>query len=119
MKALLITVANLTMSIPCETCDLDWARKHLDCEYIEIVRPVGLPRKFVMLIDEEGKLKEHYINPICSKLYGYDKHGDYIAGNALIVKEERINGEPDLCGMDDGDLEELQNAILKALKGGE
>lgn len=116
MKTLLVTTFNMLHAInwPSEFT-LEWAEKIIDCDCIEIVRPRGLPRKFVMLIDEEGKLKEHFINPICSKLYGYDEHGDYIAGDALIVKEAIINGEPDFTGLDDSDLAELRTTLMEVI----
>ena len=41
-----------------------------------------------MLIDEEGKLRDQdlLINCVASDLYGADRHGDPIIGNAVIVK---------------------------------
>lgn len=117
MKALLVYANNLVRSIDFpDNFTLQWAEEIIgDCDCIEIVRPMHLPRKYVLLIDEEGKLKPHTPNPICSILYGYKRHGDYIAGKAIIVKEDIINGEPDLTGLDDEDIKEIHKAIAKAV----
>lgn len=67
----------------------DAARHLIGCEWIEIVEPEPLARDgYVLLIDEEGKLKagNAYVNCIASHLYGSENHGDVIVGNAMIVK---------------------------------
>ena len=45
---------------------------------------------YLMLIDEEGKLKKGpvSINCLASDLYGADRHGDAIVGNVMIVRAE-------------------------------
>ena len=64
------------------------ARGTIGCEWIELVEAEPLAKKgYLMLIDEEGKLKgEHCINCIASHLYGSEHHGDSIIGDAVIVK---------------------------------
>ena len=65
------------------------ARGAIDCDWIEIVEPELLTKDgYLMLIDEEGKLRDQdlLINCVASDLYGADQHGDPIIGNAVIVK---------------------------------
>ena len=50
----------------------DCARRAIDCEWIEVVEPAGLQgQDYVLLIDEESKLKGdvHFVNCIASYLY--------------------------------------------------
>lgn len=81
----------------CET-DLSFEEIYnlLDCSSIEVVHMHDFPlSNIVMVIDEEGKCKEHSVNPIASVLYGAE--GDYIAGDALLVKLEDREGELDIA----------------------
>ena len=83
----------------CET-DLSLEEIHnlLECRHIEVVHMKDFPlSNIVMIIDEEGKCKEHSVNPIASVLYGAE--GDYIAGEALLVKVDTVNGETDIVPM--------------------
>ena len=69
----------------------DCARRAIDCDWIEVIEPVGLQGKdYVLLIDEESKLKGdvHFVNCIASYLYDSPEHGDIIIGNAMIVKQD-------------------------------
>ena len=71
------------------------ARGSLGCEWIELVEPDVLSKNgYLLLIDEEGKLKDGPmpINCIASDMYGSDRHGDPIVGNAMIVRagDERL-----------------------------
>ena len=45
---------------------------------------------YLMLIDEEGKLKKGpvSINCLANDLYGADRHGDAIVGNVMVVRAE-------------------------------
>lgn len=67
------------------------ARETIGCDWIELVEPESLSRKgCLLLIDEEGKLRDGdlSINCLASELYGSDRHGDPIIGNAMVVKAE-------------------------------
>jgi len=69
----------------------DCARRAIDCEWIEVVEPAGLQgQDYVLLIDEESKLKGdvYFVNCIASYLYESPEHGDIIIGNAMIVKQD-------------------------------
>ena len=65
------------------------ARGLIGCEWIELAEAEPLSEQgYLLLIDEEGKLKdgEIPINCIASDLYASDQHGDPIVGNAVIVR---------------------------------
>lgn len=81
--------------------------------HIEVVRPVGLPDPLLMIVNEEGLLRGLDLNTIASILYGIQHHGQPIVGNAVIMKEGFVDGEPDIVGLDPEDINAL-NHILKA-----
>ena len=67
------------------------ARGTIGCEWIELVEDEPLAKKgYLMLIDEEGKLKKGpvSINCLASDLYGADRNGDAIVGNVMVVRAE-------------------------------
>ena len=67
------------------------ARGTIGCEWIELVEAEPLAKKgYLMLIDEEGKLKKGpvSINCLANDLYGADRHGDAIVGNVMVVRAE-------------------------------
>ena len=67
------------------------ARGTIGCEWIELVEVEPLAKDgYLMLIDEEGKLKKGpvSINCLASDLYGANRHGDAIVGNVMIVRAE-------------------------------
>ena len=71
--------------------------------YIEIVRPGGLPRPYVMIVNEEGLLRRLPWNVVGCNLYG-----DGIAGNIVIMREGfNEDGEPDILGLTDEDVHKL------------
>ena len=97
-----------------ELCDLDPDRDildvihdELDGGFFEIVRCGTLPHKYLMLVDDCGLLKDLKINPVASILYA---HGA-IAGNALIMREDVDDGEPDIFGMTEDDCMELYRKL--------
>lgn len=102
MKAVKVTTDNKVTILDCpEGIPLDWLRKEIGCEWIEIVRPLGLPRGYVMIIDEEGKLKPNAMNMVGSFLYQTHKHGDEIMGNFVLVKEDWGDEGLELTGLSD------------------
>lgn len=83
--------------------------------YIEVVRLAGPYR---MIVDEEGLLKDYEVNPMASYLY----NGNYIVGNAVIMKEGYVDGEPDIVGLNDvesegfmRDLKAIQKFVKKLI----
>ena len=67
-----------------------------------------------MLIDEEGKLRDQdlLINCVASDLYGADRHGDPIIGNAVIVKAD----DDSLELMTHGDAQGLADKLEQRLE---
>ena len=73
----------------------------------EIVRPTGLTRPLVFLVDESGVIKGLPDNQTGCVLYGTAKHGHRIAGDILILKETMGEEGYELTGLSDGDLRAL------------
>lgn len=74
----------------------DIGREAIGCDWIELVEAEALAKDgLLMLIDEEGKLKPGgaLINATASALYGTERHGDPIMGNAVIVQTTGENLE--------------------------
>lgn len=71
-------------------------RRAIGCEWIELVEPKHKnDGSLIMLIDEEGKLREgeKFVNCVGSFLYDTQSHGDTIVGNAMIVRQNEENLE--------------------------
>lgn len=75
--------------------------------YYEIVRCRSLSHKYLMLVDDCGVLKNLPVNDVASELYGIRIHGCPICGNVLIMREDIVDGEPDIVGMTEEDTAEL------------
>ena len=82
---------------------------------IELVRPRGLARPFVMIVNDEGLLLDLPLNRLGSILYETQKHGSPIVGNVVIMKEGMTSNGPDIIGLgpEDGDvlLRDLREAF--------
>ena len=76
---------------------------------IEIVRPRGLKRPYVMIANEEFLLLGLPKNEIGCYLYQTHLHGNPICGNFLIMKEEG----PELVGLEDPEILQVIAAMLK------
>ena len=88
--AVLLTDSQEVKILECDPQEelFDTARGVIGCDWIELVEPESLAENgYVMLIDEEGKLRPNLpsVNCIASDLYGSDHHGDPIVGSAVIV----------------------------------
>lgn len=77
--------------------------------WIEIVRPRGLQRPYVMLVNEEFLLLGLPLNEIGSYLYQTHLHGQPICGNFLIMREEGEN----LAGLTDSEILQVMGAMQK------
>lgn len=89
--------------------DLSKIAKALGFEWCELVRPVGLKGKFVMIVDEEGLLKD---NPV-PNLVGSYWYGATIAGNLMVLKEVMGDEGPELSGLTDKECEEVFDFLPK------
>ena len=98
------------LDVPGEiTCS--WVAEQIGCELIEVVHPEKLKEGFLMLVDEEGLLKENFINLIGSWLYGTEKHGSPIAGDIMVIRETYGPDGPDFDGMSDQEVEEMKKDL--------
>lgn len=77
--------------------------------HIEIVRPRGLNRPYVMIVNEEFRLLGLPKNEIGCYLYQTHLHGNPIQGNFLIIKEEG----PDLVGLEEPEVLLVMGAMLE------
>lgn len=84
----------------------------LDGSFYEIVRCRSLPHKFLMLVDDCGLLYGLPINAVASELYGVRIHGCPIAGPAVFMREDMVDGEPDIVGLTEEDTAELFRIML-------
>ncbi len=74
---------------------------------IEIVHPRLLEQPFCMIVDDEGLLKEYPLNVVGSFLYETLSHGHPIVGTVVFMKEGIRDGEPDIIGLSDEDVQYL------------
>lgn len=79
--------------------------------WLELVRPRYLPPQFLMLVDEEGLLKELPYNALGSVLYGLGAPSP-IVGPIVIAAEGLVDGVPDVVGLSDGDAADLIERYL-------
>lgn len=93
----------------------DVIHKELDGAFYEIVYPRTLSGKFLMLVDECGALENLPVNSVASEIYGTSEHGCPIFGPAVIMREDIVDGEPDIVGLTDPDCDELINEMRKII----
>lgn len=98
------------VDVPAEL-DCSWMAKTIGCDWVEIVRPGRLPKGYVMIVDEEGLLKDNELNAVGCWFYETDKHGEPIVGNALILKEVYGEEGPECAGMDEDEIAKIFNLI--------
>lgn len=84
--------------------------------YIEHVRPMRLKEPFCMVVNDEGQLRGLSRNLVGSFLYGTDLHGEPVVGNIVIMKYGYRNGEPDIVGLTDEEIERVQYSMSTLLK---
>lgn len=77
--------------------------------YIEIVRPRGLQRPYIMIVNEEFLLLGLPRNEIGCYLYQTYDHGHPICGNFIIMKEQ---GQ-DIVGLTDTETLQIMGAMAK------
>lgn len=92
----------------------DQIHEELDCAFYEVVKPRHLPRPYIMLVDDCGAIEPGVdFNPLASELYGIKQHGQPIFGTALFFKEDIVDGEPDIVGLDEDDTAELISILRR------
>lgn len=95
--------------------ELEDLYRHADCDTIQIVRTIN-PR-WLMVIDDNGKLLGKPANPMATSLY-YACPYDFIVGTVFIGTSEPpcLDDEPDVFAMKYDDAMALFNALEKSLK---
>ncbi|MBR6029233.1 MAG: hypothetical protein IKP40_09075 [Clostridia bacterium] len=89
--------------------DWRWYPGQIGCEYFENVYPHGLEDPYMMIVDEEGLLKEKpVVNFFASWLYETHRHGHPIVGDALIMKQIETDDGPEIGGMEKAEAEAIQ-----------
>jgi len=87
---------------------LDFCYQNIGCQYIEHVRAKGLIEPYVLIIDEEGRLKDKpAVNFIASYLYGAHEHHEPIVGNALIAKIGMTSGGLDILPLEEAEAQQV------------
>ena len=91
---------------------------HRSCEdalggWIETVRPRGLDRPYMMLVNEEGLLRDLPFNVVGSFFYQTHIHGQPIVGNIILMKDGYRDGERDIVGLEEDEAEKLLDMVLK------
>ncbi len=86
--------------------------------FYEVVRPALMPSQYLMLVDDEGLLKNLPINPTASTLYGFLQHGCPICGPALLMKEITTeDGEHYIVPLTSDEIVEAIHYIRQAVGG--
>lgn len=74
-----------------------------------------LSRKYYLIVDEVGKMKEKWIQKInwrASQFYAGTIHGDPIVGDVILCAMVQSNGEWELTGLEDWEIEQLLFSML-------
>lgn len=89
--------------------------KHANCDTIQIIRTIN--PKWLMVIDDNGKLLRKPANPMATSLY-YAYPYDFIVGTVFIGTNELpcIGDEPDVFAMKYDDAVALFNVLQESLK---
>lgn len=91
---------------------LAFCYRQIECDCIEIVRPEILPEPYIMIVDEEGLLRDTpVLNFIASYLHGAQNHGQPIVGKALIMKEVETDDGMEIAWLDYEEAFTLMNAL--------
>ena len=111
MKAIKITTNNEMLTV--DIVGLDEMQESVG-GFIEIVRPYGFceldvpdSKSLIMIVNEEGKRLDLEVNEIATDLY--ESYCDSIAGDVLIMAEGFVDGEPDIVGLTDEQVQALNN----------
>jgi len=115
VKAIKITTNNVISVIDIQEPTLKGMQKEVD-GHIEVVRPYGLselnvPQKetLIMIVNEEGRCIGLPLNKTGSHLYNDNPYVGFepIVGDILFLAEGFVDGEPDLVGLEDDQVESL------------
>lgn len=115
MKAIKITTDDVISVVDIQEPTLNVMQEHLG-GFIEIVRPYGFygldvpgSKFLIMVINENGKNEGLEENTVASDLY--DSTYDDIVGDVLIMAEGFVDGEPDIVGLTDEQVQALMDNL--------
>lgn len=80
--------------------------------YIENVYPKGLPNPLMMVVNEEGLIRQLPINPIASHWYGTRHHGWPICGDAVVMALGCTQNGPDIVGLSEAEVEWVLTTLV-------
>lgn len=84
---------------------------------IEVVHPHGLPDPYIMVVNEEGLLRQLPLNPTGCVMYGTADHGHPIVGDIVIMKEGFTDEGRDFVDFRDSEAKKLTMAFIDQLRG--
>ena len=93
---------------------LDFCYQNIGCQYVETVHARFLQEPYILMIDEEGRLKDKpSINFIASYLYGTHEHHEPIVGNVLVMKLGMTDEGPDILPLDEAEARQVEESMRK------
>ena len=93
---------------------LQFCYENIGCQYVETVRPRYLQEPYILMIDEEGRLKDRpAVNFIASYLYGAHEHHEPIVGNVLVMKLGMTDEGPDILPLDEAEARQVEESMRK------
>ena len=93
---------------------LDFCYQNIGCQYVETVHPRYLQEPYILVIDEEGRLKDKpMVNFIASYLYGTHEHRQPIVGNALVMKLGMTDEGIDIMPPDEAEARQVEESMRK------
>ena len=104
------------IDVPQQRGLLDWFYLQIGTNCIENVYPRGLEEPYMMVVDEEGLLKDRpVINFLASWLYETQKHGHPIVGTVLVMQRVMTWDGPDIGGIPEEEAMKLAVTIGQKL----
>ena len=93
---------------------LDFCYQNIGCQYVETVLPCYLQEPYILVIDEESRLKDKpMVNFIASYLYGTHEHRQPIVGNALVMKLGMTDEGIDIMPLDEAEARQVEESMRK------
>lgn len=93
---------------------LDFCYQNIGCQYVETVHARYFQEPYILMIDEEGRLKDKpSINFIASYLYGTHEHHEPIVGNVLVMKLGMTDEGPDILPLDEAEARQVEESMRK------
>lgn len=93
---------------------LDFCYQNIGCQYVETIHARYLQEPYILMIDEEGRLKDKpSINFIASYLYGTHEHHEPIVGNVLVMKLGMTDEGPDILPLDEAEARQVEESMRK------